>query len=123
MIYGMKYIRGDAESFEKDTYDYGAVSGYEERIKGILEKRQLNACSDWKKFGEDLSGQAIEDFDLEKYQITYELAPKDKKAETFIGEFITGAIAHKSMVTNRIYESGNLLAGFSKVVVTGDRGA
>ena len=56
MIHAMKYIRGDVPSFEKDTYDFDAVSKYEDRIKEILEKRQLNACGDWKKFGEELSG-------------------------------------------------------------------
>lgn len=123
MIYGMKYIRGDYPSFEKDTYDFEAVSKYDDRIKGIIEKRRLNACEDWKKFGEELSGQTIEVFDLEEPQIEYELAPEEKKEETFIGKFILGAMAHKSMVTNRIYESGNMLAGFSKVIVTGDKGA
>ena len=123
MIHAMKYIRGDVPSFEKDTYDFDAVSKYEDRIKEILEKRQLNACGDWKKFGEELSGQTVEDFDLEKYQGEYISASKDEKEETFIGKFISGAIAHKSMITNRIYSSGNMLAGFSKVVATGDRGA
>ena len=123
MIYAMKYIRGDIPAFEKDTYDFETVSKYEGRIKEIIEKRQLNACEDWKKFGEELSGQRIEDFKLDKYQDEYIQASKDKKDETYIGKFISGAIAHKSLVTNRIYESGNMLAGFSKVVSTCDRGA
>ena len=122
IIYAMKYIKGDIRNFEKDTYDFEAISEYEDRIKEILEKRQLNACDDWKRFGEELSGQTIDDFYLDKYQSEYMLATKNEKDETFIGKFVKGAIAHKSMVTNRIFSSGNMLAGFSKVVAAKDRG-
>jgi hypothetical protein len=37
-----------------------------------------------------------------------------------IGRFILAALAQKSMVTNRIFRSGNLLAGFS--IDFGDKG-
>ena len=40
-------------------------------------------------------------------------ADKDRKDETFLGRYILAALAQKSMVTNRVYESGNRLAGFS----------
>ena len=35
------------------------------------------------------------------------------KDDSFIGRYIKGSLAQKSMVTNRIYRSGNLLAGYS----------
>ncbi len=114
MIYAMKYIRGDIDSFETDTYDYKAIEPYRDRIKSIIEKRQLNASADWKAFGEDLSGEKIDDYDLEKYQIEYEIVPKSMRRDCFISKFTSAAIAQKSMITNRIFASGNRLAGFSR---------
>ncbi len=120
MIYAMKFLRGDVTSFEKETYDTEAISEYEDRIKEILTKRQLNACADWKAFGEELSGETIDDYDLQKYKEEYISASKEDKKETFIGRFTEGAIAQKSMVTNQIFKTGNLLAGMSKeIAITG----
>ncbi len=116
MIQAMKFIRGVYPVFEKNTYDDEAVKSYRERIMGIIEKRQINAEADWKAFGEDLSGQTIEDFSTDKYFAEYTGAPAGSKDETFIGKFTNGAIAHKGMVVDEIFRSGNLLAGFSKQI-------
>ncbi|WP_026515914.1 DUF6765 family protein [Butyrivibrio sp. MC2021] len=116
MIYAMKFIRGESEKFELETYDYDAIENCSSRIQEILEKRQLIASDDWKIFGEELSGESIADFELEKYTKEYIDASKDSKKDTFLGKFIDGAIAQKSMVTNRIYKSKNVLAGFSKEI-------
>ncbi len=113
MIYAMKYLRGEYTSFELDRYDTEAVEPYESRIKEILEKRQLDGCADWKEFCQELSGETIEDFDLEKYQDEYLLAPKPQKGYAFLGKFIEAAYSQKHMVTDRIYKSGNRLAGIS----------
>ena len=111
MIYALKYLRGVNASFEKNTYDTEAVEPYKDEIKAILEKRQLDACEDWRKFGEKLSGKTIEDFDIEKYQPEYtDAADKDG---TFLGKFINAALAQKGMVTYSIFQSGNKLAGDS----------
>ena len=40
-------------------------------------------------------------------------APEDDKDNTFLGKFIMAALAQKSMVTNAIFKSGSLLAGYS----------
>ena len=78
-----------------------------------MVKRQLDACADWKSFGEKLSGQEIPEFDLGQYQKEYMQASKDEKDDTFLGQFFLAALAQKSMVTNKIFKSKNLLAGFS----------
>ena len=109
MIYAMKYIRGEVISFEKDTYDTEAVAPYADRIQAIIEKRQLNACEDWKAFGEELSGQTIEDHLIDRYFDEY--TGSSDKDDTFIGRFTRGAIAHKGMVIEAISASGNKLAG------------
>ena len=111
MICAMKYLRGDIESFETDTYDEEAVKPYRERITEILTKRQLDASEDWKAFGEELSGQDIPDFDVNRYASEYMHA--EDKDDTFLGKFILAALSQKSMVTNKIFSSGNSLAGFS----------
>lgn len=113
MIEALKYLRGGRASFQKNCYDFDAIAPYRSEIEAILRKRQLDACADWKAFGEKLSGQSIEDFDLDKYQEEYITATDESRDKTFIGSFILAAMAQKSMVTNAIFQSGNILAGFS----------
>ena len=123
MVCAMKFLRGAADTFEKETYDTQSVAPYEEEIRSILQKRQADACEDWKAFGEKLSGCEIPDFDLKCYQQEYLDAPEDGKDDTFLGKFILAALAQKSMVTNKIFRSGNLRAGISvDVSVKGFRG-
>ncbi len=113
MIYAMKYLNGTIDIFKKDKYAFDELIKYEEEIKMILTKRQLDSSKDWKAFGEKLSGEEIESFDLGKHEIEYSLAPKHGKDYSFLGKFFAASQAHKSMVTDRIYKSGNSLAGFS----------
>ena len=103
----------EARQFAKDRYDWEAAAPYEARIKAILETRQLDSSADWKAFGESLSGQEIPDFDIEQYSREYMDAAGDAKDKTFLGQFIAAAIRQKSMVTERIFKSGNLLAGYT----------
>lgn len=113
MIYAMKYLQGKAESFEKNVYDLETVSVWKDRINAILRKRQLDASEEWKILGEELSGQNIPSFDLHTYQELYKNASEDAKDQTPFGRFIIAAMRQKSMVTNAVFESGNMLAGFS----------
>lgn len=115
MICALRYLRGDTDTFVKNTYDTEKVAPYEERIKEILCKRQdeSGACADWKAFGEELSGCEIDDFEIERYQKEYLDADESGKDDTFLGKFILAALSQKSMVTNRIFTSGNKLAGYS----------
>ncbi len=113
MVHAMRYLRGEDPAFALDTYAYEEVAPWADTIRKILMKRQLDACGDWKALAETFAGQTIEDFDLEKYQEEYLAADKAKKNRTFLGSFFLAAMAHKSMVTNAIFRSGNLIAGFS----------
>ena len=113
MVYALRYLRGDYETFETEHYDTEKVSPYEAEIKEILEKRQLDACADWKAFGEKLSGCEIPDFDANRYCTEYKQASEDDKDDTFLGSYIDAALAQKTMVTNQIFQSDNLLAGYS----------
>lgn len=112
MVYAMKVIRSGGD-FELDRYDTDSTAALEGEIMSIITKRQLNACDDWKALGEKLSGCTVEAFDIEKYQAQYLSAGNDEKDETFLGRFFLAATAQKSMVTNKIFRSGNMLAGFS----------
>ncbi len=113
MVYAMRYLRGEISSFDIDMYADDIIEKFRDEITAILEKRQINASADWKAFGERLSGRTIEDFDIEKYQMEYLKANKEAKDDTVLGRFFLAAMAQKSMVTNKIFKSGNLLAGFS----------
>lgn len=113
MVYALQYLRGTRDEFIKENYGMDVIKPWEEKIKTIISKRQINASKDWKEFGECLSGQMIDDFDLNKYQEEYVSAEKDEKDSTFLGAFIISAMAQKSMVTHEIFKSGNMLAGFS----------
>ena len=112
MVFAMKCLRTDAE-FTTDTYDFDAVKEWEDKIKEILERRQIDSCADWKALAGKLSGCEVEDFDEAKYQKEYMEASEDEKDGTFLGRYIIAALAQKSMVTNRIFTSGNHLAGVS----------
>lgn len=113
MVYAMKYLRGVHGDFETGRYDTEAVSPWEQKIREILGKRQLDACSDWKAFGETLSGESIPEFDVTCYQDEYLQAGRQNQDDTFLGQFILAAMSQKSMVTNKIFMSKNMLEGFS----------
>lgn len=113
MVYAMKYLRGYYKTFRTSFYDWNAMKVYREEIQEILETNQLLSSSDWKEFGERLSGEEIEDFSLTKYQNEYMEAAEEYKDETFLGKFFLAALAQKSLVTNKIFMSKSLLAGFS----------
>ena len=111
MISALKYLRGEIPSFGKEQYDREAVEPYLGRIREILEKRQLSASADWKAFGEELSGQGIEDPAIDRYFAEY--TESTDKEDTFIGRFTGSALSHKGMVIEEIQKSGNLLAGMA----------
>ena len=113
MVHALKYLRGEEDAFRLAHYDTAAAAPWEEEIRGILAKRQLDACADWKALGEKLAGRELEDFDLEKYTGEYLAADGEEKDGTFLGAFFIAALAQKSMVTNAIFRSGSLIAGFS----------
>ena len=108
-----KYLHGEVETFELNHYDFEAAAPYEDEIKAIFEKRQLDDSADWKALGEKISGCEIEDFSTEKYVTEYTDAPSEAKNETFLGKYFQAATAHKIMVTEKIIASGNTLAGKS----------
>ncbi len=113
MIYAMKYLRGEIGQFETDQYDWDAIEPYKEDIDRILHTRQADASEDWKALGEKISGREIPLFDLSRYQKEYRAASKADKGTTFLGKFFIAAMSQKSMVTNRIFQTGNKLAGYS----------
>ena len=113
MIEAMKYLRGERQDFGKERYDWEAIKLYRAGIDAILRKRQLDACTDWKAFGEKPTGQVIEDFDIEKYQQEYLDAKTEEKDDSFLGKYFLAALQQKSMVTAKVFQSGNLSAGFS----------
>jgi hypothetical protein len=113
MVYAMRFLRGEEDAFLLDTYSFQVIEPYGDRIDKILRKRQLIASDDWKAFGEELSGKEIPDFDINRFQEEYVMASKQDKENTFLGKFFKGAITQKSMVTNEIFRSGNMLAGYS----------
>lgn len=111
MVYAMKHLRGVYPDFETDRYDIEAVGPWEDEIRRILCRRQLDACDDWKALGEMLSGEPIPEFDIARYQQEYLQA--GEQDDTFLGKFILAALSQKSMVSNKIFRSKNSLAGFS----------
>ena len=113
MIYAMRFLRGEVDTFELNHYDFETAAPYENEIKAIFEKRQLDDSADWKALGEKISGCEIEDFSTEKYVAQYTNAAPGAKNDTFLGKYFQAAMAHKIMVTEKIIASGNTLAGKS----------
>ena len=113
MVYAMKWLRGEIPELKTDTYDWAGIEPVRGTVEGILSKRQLLASKDWKELGEHLSGQKIPEFDELQYEQAYLEAGKQEQDNTAPGRFLYAALAQKSMVTKRIFDSGSLLAGFS----------
>jgi hypothetical protein len=113
MVCALQYLRGEREVFETGVYAYDTVKPWEDEIRAILEKRQTDACDDWQALGGKIAGQDIPDLDVEKLQTEYMAAAPEDRDGTFLGAFFLAALAQKSMVTNKIFSSGNLLAGWS----------
>ena len=109
MVYAMKALRS-SQGFELDTYDEETVKPHLYSIRTIITKRQPDASSDWKDLAYELSGQLVPDFDVEEYAEEYRSAPAEEKDDTFLGRFILASLAQKSMITNKIFKSGNRLA-------------
>lgn len=113
MIYAMKYLRGEYDSFEKNTYETECVAPWKEEIIAMMKTRQYDHDAEWKEMCTKISGHIVEPFDITRFQSEYVEASNDLRPETALGRFFVGAIRHKSMVTHRIFESGNMLAGYS----------
>jgi hypothetical protein len=113
MISAMKFLRDPEGTFETGVYDEEAIRPFEDGIISILTERRTDASDGWKAFGEELSGRTIPEFDAPEYVDEYKNAKPEERDDTFLGRFIIAALSQKSMVTNKIYRSGNLLAGFS----------
>lgn len=112
MIYALKYLRGEYDSFKTGTYYDGLSYSLTEQVKKIINTRQLDASEDWKALGESLSGCTIEPFNPSLYLDEYKNAPKDEKSRTWLGRFFQAAIRQKLMVSGEIFRSRSLLAGF-----------
>ena len=111
MVYALKWLREGTGEFRPETYDWEAIAPLRAEIEALLRIRQPDACAQWKALGEKLSGEAIPDFSETAYEQEYLAAPAGAKAHTAPGQFIHAALAQKSMVSRRIFESGNLTAG------------
>ena len=113
MVYALKYLRGTIPEFEKGHYDTESIEPVKDEIQRILYTVQLDSTKDWRELGKKLSGHELEEIDVQAIEKEYLDANVDKKDDTFLGKFIIGALAQKSMVTNQIFQSGNRLAGYS----------
>lgn len=108
MVYALKCLRNNDE-FKLNKYD--SIAKYKKRVEKIINKRQLTSEKDWKEFACELAGTNIKDFDSQKYVNEY-INAKDKNKTDF-NSFISHAVKQKKMVTSKIVESKNKLAGYS----------
>ena len=113
MVYALRCIRGAEGEFCLCRYDAGAVDPWASEIKSILTKRRPDASEDWKALGLRLSGFELPGFNISEYEQEYLSAQGDGKDDTVLGRFFMAALRQKSMVTNKIFMSGNPLAGIS----------
>ena len=113
MVYALRCIRGAEGEFCLCRYDTGAVDPWASEIKSILTKRRPDASEDWKALGLRLSGFELPGFNISEYEQEYLSAQGDGKDDTVLGRFFMAALRQKSMVTNKIFMSGNPLAGIS----------
>ena len=110
MVYALRYLKGAVNVFKKETYDTEIIHPHIDRIRGIISKRQVDASSDWKSWGESLSGEVIPDFNKDEHIEQY--LQSINKSDTYLGRFFEAALLQKQMVARKIIESGNQLVGF-----------
>ena len=113
MVYALKCLKTEDKVFQVHCYAEEDVLPWIDTIEQILLKRQVDASDDWKAFAESLSGCNVPDYSTDYLQEEYMTASHEDRDHTILGRFIIAALAQKSMVTNRIFSSGNLLAGIS----------
>ncbi len=113
MVYALRFLKEEYETFSPDEFDSEKTDPYRDEIDRILRKRQTDASEDWKEFAQKITGREIPPFDLGLYRKAYTEAPQAEKDSTAPGRFFVAAMAQKSMVTRKIFRSGNLLAGVS----------
>ena len=113
MVYALGCLRDDGPAFKPERYDQEAVAPWEDDIRRILVKRQIDASDDWRELGERIAGEPLEPFDEQRYNLEYIDSSDSEKDKTFLGRFFVAALAQKSMVTHEIFASGNSLAGRS----------
>ena len=120
MVYALRYLRDDIPDFEVDQYAWDIVKPWESSIRSILEKRQLDSCEDWRSLGEQMTGVSLNPFMRDYGTPEYlDATNSSERNDTLLGRFILAALAQKSMVTHKVYASGNLLAGRSVEVKKG----
>jgi len=112
MLYAL-IIYHDGGTFEKNRYAEDVAEPYRNDIMNIINTQALMVNDEWREFATRLSGTDPGFFDVLRYNDEYINASEDKKDDTFLGKFILAALAQKSMVTAKIYQSGNPLAGYS----------
>lgn len=112
MVYALGCLRR-GEPFVTERYATSEMAPYEGRVREILALRQYDPADEWRSFAESSWDGAVEPPDPYQYEAEYKEASGREKDATFLGRFITAALAQKSMVTHEIYESGNRLAGRS----------
>ncbi|MCF0229223.1 MAG: hypothetical protein HUJ76_05960 [Parasporobacterium sp.] len=113
LIHLFKYLRGECDSFRLGYYEEDPVLPWKEDIDTVFRKPQPDPCDDWAALVEKITGARIADFDMDEYRNQYMDAAGPDKDNTHAGQYFLAAMAHKSMVTNKIYKSGNMLAGYS----------
>ena len=59
-----------------------------------------------------MSGKEFAPFEIEPAAVEYIDAGEDRD-NTALGRYVKAALAQKSMVTNKVFKSGNLLCGYS----------
>jgi hypothetical protein len=122
MAHALRYLHGDVETFELNTYEDELLAPYEIELRALLAKRQLDAAADWKRLTERIFGEAPPAFEHDHVQREYVAADKKAKPKTELGRYFHHAMSQKSLVTNRIWKSGNRLAGRSIEMGEGIKG-
>lgn len=113
MLYALKYFRNPDMEFKKDIYEEDDLKELKDEIQTIIKTRRFLGSDGWKALGQRLSGREIEPFVKIRHSKEYIESEAGEKENTFLGKYFLAAMAHKSMVTNKIFKSKNLLAGFS----------
>ena len=83
VIYALKYLRGDIDSFETEKYAFSEIDAHREKIDEIIRKRQLDSSEDWKAFAESLFNKEIPEPEFDSFREEYINSRPSQKPTVF----------------------------------------
>lgn len=113
MVHVLRYLHGEIGAFERETYEDEILAPYAADVEALLNTRTLDEGPLWQRLTDEIVGRQTPAFDRAPLDREYLACSAKAREQTMLGRFFRHAMAQKSLVTNRVWKSGNRLCGRS----------